>query len=435
MRNRIKVKIADGTNFKRKLLTFSRSLNRFALLDSNSFNQQNTSFSYYKYDFLCAINAKHELIVTDYTAFSKLKEFNKLNPEWRFGFFSYDLKNEVEELSSNNKDNLDFPTLHFFIPEIVIYAVNNLVTILYFEDQHSEKDVYNLLQKIEKCDITGNGYIKEQIKLNQRFSKKKYINTVSKLKEHIQRGDIYEINFCHEFYSHNSIDPVQTFDQLNKISPTPFSCLYKIDDKYLLSASPERFLKKVNQKIISQPIKGTIKRDPDKKKDSILKQKLFNDPKERAENVMIVDLVRNDLSRTAKKGSVVVEELYGIYSFSQVHQMISTITSEVEKNKDIVEIIQNAYPMGSMTGAPKVRAMQLIEQYEKTKRGLYSGSVGFITPENDFDFNVVIRSILYNESKKYVSFTVGGAITSLCDPENEYEESMLKAEAMLKVFS
>ncbi|MCB2195317.1 MAG: anthranilate synthase component I family protein [Bacteroidetes bacterium] len=435
MRNKVEVKIADGNNFKRKLLSFSRNLKRFVLLDSNSFNQKNTNFTYYKYDFLCAINAKNELLVTDYKAFSKLNDFNKLNPEWRFGFLTYDLKNEVEELTSNNKDHLDFPTIHFFIPEIVIHAINNLVTILYFEDDYSEKEVYNLLEKIEKSDLTDENYKKEQIKLNQRFNKKEYIHTVNKLKDHIQKGDIYEINFCHEFYSQNSIDPVRTFDQLNKISPTPFSCFYKIDDKYLLSASPERFLKKINQKIVSQPIKGTIKRDPDKEKDNILKEKLFNDPKERAENVMIVDLVRNDLSRTAKKGSVQVEELYGIYSFSQVHQMISTVTSGVEKDKNIVEIIKNAYPMGSMTGAPKVRAMTLIEQYEKTKRGLYSGSVGFITPENDFDFNVVIRSILYNESKKYVSFTVGGAITSLCDPENEYEESLLKAAAILKVFN
>ena len=148
---------------------------------------------------------------------------------------------------------------------------------------------------------------------------------------------------------------------------------------------------------------------------------------------MIVDLVRNDLSKTAKKGSVKVEELFGIYSFKQVHQMISTIVSEIDENTDIIEVIKNAFPMGSMTGAPKVRSMQLIEQYEKTKRGLYSGAVGFITPDKNFDFNVVIRSILYNESKKYVSFTVGGAITSLAIPEQEYEECMVKAEAMIEV--
>ncbi|MFC2104842.1 anthranilate synthase component I family protein, partial [Bacteroidota bacterium] len=231
------------------------------------------------------------------------------------------------------------------------------------------------------------------------------------------------------------IDPLKTFIGFNEISPAPFSCYYKLDDKYLLSASPERFIKKSNNKIISQPIKGTIKRSLDNKNDLKLKTELFNDPKERAENVMIVDLVRNDLSRTANKASVKVEELFGIYSFKQVHQMISTVVSEVNNDINIIDVIKNAFPMGSMTGAPKVRAMRLIEQYEKTKRGLYSGSVGYITPDNNFDFNVVIRSILYNQSKNYVSFTVGGAITSLADPDKEYEECMVKAEAMLKVFS
>jgi len=169
--------------------------------------------------------------------------------------------------------------------------------------------------------------------------------------------------------------------------------------------------------------------------DIILKEKLLNDPKERAENVMIVDLVRNDLSRTAKKGSVKVEELYGVYSFQQVHQMISTIVSEVEEVTDIIDIIKNAFPMGSMTGAPKIRAMQLMEQYERTKRGLYSGAVGFMTPEKNFDFNVVIRSILYNKAKNYVSFTVGGAITSLSEPDKEYEECMVKAKAITDLFN
>jgi para-aminobenzoate synthetase component 1 len=272
------------------------------------------------------------------------------------------------------------------------------------------------------------------IELKQRFNKDEYIRTIKKLKNHIQQGNIYEINFCHEFYSNSSIDPINIYLKLNEISPSPFSSYYKLKDKYLMSASPERFLKKVKNKIISQPIKGTIKRGLDKKEDTYLKDKLYNDPKEKAENVMIVDLVRNDLSRTAKKGSVKVEELFGIYGFSQVFQMISTITSEVEDDANIIDIIKNAFPMGSMTGAPKVRVMQLIEEYEKTKRGLYSGSVGFITPENDFDFNVIIRSILYNQSRNYVSFTVGGAITSLADPEKEYEECMLKAEAMIKVF-
>ena len=435
MRKRIQLKIDDISSFKRKLLSYSNELKRFILLDSNNFNMCNTDYTYYDYDFLCAFGIRDEIITSEYSGFKKLQEFNKTNQDWRFGFFSYDLKNETENLGSGNIDNLEFPTLHFFIPEIVIYAKNSNLTCLFFEDRYNEKEINDLFNFIESIKIDNKEKSKALLTLKQRFKKEEYITTVEKLKNHIQQGDIYEVNFCHEFYSHSSIDALKTFDQLNTISPTPFACYYKIDDKYLMSASPERFLKKVKNKVISQPIKGTIRRHPDKSEDNKLKQQLFNDPKERAENVMIVDLLRNDLSRTAKKGSVKVEELYGIYTFSQVHQMISTVVSEVDNETDIVEIIKNAYPMGSMTGAPKIRAMQLIEEYEKTKRGLYSGSVGFITPDNDFDFNVVIRSIMYNESKKYVSFTVGGAITSLSDPEKEYEESLVKAEAMLKVFS
>ncbi|MEA3318161.1 MAG: anthranilate synthase component I family protein, partial [Bacteroidota bacterium] len=254
-------------------------------------------------------------------------------------------------------------------------------------------------------------------------------------KKHIKKGDIYEVNFCQEFYGKGELNPVKVYQRLNKISPTPFSCYGKFHSKYLISASPERFIKKEANKIISQPIKGTIKRGKNKQEDKELIKKLKNDKKERAENIMIVDLVRNDLSRTAKKGSVKVDELCGIYSFEQVHQMISTISCEIKSDENYVNIIKNAFPMGSMTGAPKIRAMKLIEKYEKTKRGLYSGAVGYISPERNFDFNVIIRSMLYNSESKYLSFIVGGAITSLSVPEKEYEECILKAEAMIKTLN
>jgi para-aminobenzoate synthetase component 1 len=204
-------------------------------------------------------------------------------------------------------------------------------------------------------------------------------------------------------------------------------------EQFLLSASPERFIKKVGKKIISQPIKGTARRGANEEEDKQIKHHLFNDPKERAENIMIVDLVRNDLSRTADKGSVIVEELCGIYTFPQVHQMISTVVSELREDVHFIEAIRQCFPMGSMTGAPKVRAMKLIEKYESTKRGLFSGAVGYITPEGDFDFNVVIRSILYNARNHYLSFMVGGAITMQAEAEKEYEECMLKAKAIMRV--
>jgi para-aminobenzoate synthetase component 1 len=222
---------------------------------------------------------------------------------------------------------------------------------------------------------------------------------------------------------------------LNTISRPPFATYFKNNHQYLLCASPERYLRKEGNKVISQPIKGTAKRHPDKVLDEQSKTELAQNPKERSENVMIVDLVRNDLSHTATKGSVIVEELCEIYSFDQVHQMISTIVSTVEDATSPIEILKTTFPMGSMTGAPKISAMKIIEDLEETKRGLYSGAVGYFTPKSDFDFNVVIRSILYNAQNEYLSFSVGSAITSQAVPEQEYEECLLKAKAMFEVLS
>ena len=249
--------------------------------------------------------------------------------------------------------------------------------------------------------------------------------------KHIHRGDIYEVNYCQEFYAEScEINTIDVYQKLNQISQAPFASYVKLRDQFLLCASPERFVKKQNNKIIVQPIKGTARRLNDKIEDKKLAQSLVNDPKERAENIMIVDLIRNDLSKNAVKGSVHVEELCKVYSFKQVHQLISTIVCTVDKDDNDVDIIKNLFPMGSMTGAPKISAMKIIEEEELTKRGLYSGAVGYFSPEGNFDFNVVIRSILYNASKKYASFSVGSAITSLSVIENEYEECLLKAKAL-----
>ncbi|WP_316933289.1 anthranilate synthase component I family protein [Pedobacter lusitanus] len=265
------------------------------------------------------------------------------------------------------------------------------------------------------------------------MDRKTYLSKVNELREHIARGDIYEVNFCQEFFAENAaINPYEVYLNLNKLSPTPFSGFFKLHGKYILSASPERFLCKRGEQLISQPIKGTAKRSHNQIEDELIKTALKNNLKEQAENVMIVDLVRNDLTKSAIRGTVKVNELFGIYSFPQVHQMISTVSCRMNPELHPVEAIANTFPMGSMTGAPKVRAMELIEETECSRRGIYSGAFGYFDPEGDFDFNVVIRSILYNEEKKYLSFQVGGAITFASSAEAEYEECMLKASAMIK---
>lgn len=275
-----------------------------------------------------------------------------------------------------------------------------------------------------------------QIDLKQTVSKEHYIQKVNQLKHHIQQGDIYEINYCITFEAFDVIiDPFELYQKLNKISLAPYSALAKLDKQWIISSSPELFLSKRGNTIVTKPIKGTAKRNENTIEDNQAKKHLQENLKERNENVMIVDVCRNDLSRIAKKASVIVSKLYDIESYQQVHQLVSTVQSELKANITIDDIINATFPMASMTGAPKIKAMQLTDGYELYNRNAYSGTLGYITTKGDLDFNVLIRSIFYDEEKKHLSFTVGSAITSLCNVEEEYEECLLKAKAMMQVLS
>ncbi len=411
--------------FKKKLLSWAMHFSNFAFLDSNERGDGD-------YDVILGVGVvDHFQLVRTENSFDQLKIFVDKKKDWLFGYFSYDLKNELENLESKNADTLEFDDLSFFQPKFVFLLDENNVHIQYLKETKTE--IYSIFDEILYFDDEWNKSRKTKIKLHAKITKKEYLENLKQIKKHIKRGDIYELNYCQEFYSEKiKINPLDIFSKLQKISPTPFSCLYKNNANYLLSASPERFLKKKGNKLISQPIKGTARRGKTKEEDDRIKEELRNNEKEQAENVMIVDLVRNDLSHTAERGTVQVDELFGVYTFSQVHQMISTVSSQLSKKYHFLDAIKKCFPPGSMTGAPKVRAMELIELFEKTKRGLYAGAVGYIDPEMNFDFNVVIRSILYNETKKYLSFIVGGAITDKSVPEQEFDECMLKAEAMRK---
>lgn len=380
---------------------------------------------------MLAVDAFTSLKTDFHNAFEDLKQYQQTTKDWLFGYLTYDLKNDVEDLKSTNFDGLDFPDLFFFQPKKIFILKENQLEIQYLLlcDDEVEEDFEEIV-KSEKLEYKS----QESLEIEQRINKEFYIEKVTKMLNHIHAGDMYEANFCMEFFAENAIiNPLEKFQKLNEISQAPFSVFFKNHKQYLLSASPERYLKKVGDKLISQPIKGTSKRFIDPIEDEKSKQFLESDAKERAENIMITDLVRNDLSHTAQKGSVEVVELCKIYSFLQVHQMISTITSKLDPQYSSIDVLKTTFPMGSMTGAPKISVMKIIENLEETKRGLYSGAVGYFTPDGDFDFNVVIRSILYNQENQYVSFSVGSAITSQSDPEKEYEECLLKAKAMHEV--
>jgi len=417
-----------------KLVSLSDKFAEFSILDSKKWEHD----KYHNYDLVGAFGASARL-KTNHTdsSFELLDQFFKKHQDWAFGFLSYDLKNELEELTSNNNDFIEAPYLYFFIPKLLVLVRKQKMEIRVHKNHLHDEELLAYIQYIRQDgseDVNQKKGIKIDIK--QKFTKEEYINAVDAIRKHIKHGDIYELNFCQEFYAENvQLNPQHIFQKLTAKSPAPFSCFLRQADVFVISSSPERYLKKTGSRIISQPIKGTSRRSNNAQTDNILKNNLRNDPKERAENIMIVDLVRNDLSHTAMQGSVKVEELCEIYSFEQVHQMISTISSEIKPEYNFVDVLKSSFPMGSMTGAPKIKAMELIEQYEKTKRGIYSGAIGYITPDGDFDFNVVIRTIIYNTAKKYLSFIAGGAITYQSEAEKEYEESLLKAEAIREILA
>ncbi len=431
MRSTKKYKIDNPSDFKIKMLQWAQQFEEVTWLDSNEYTH-----AYSSYSAILAVDA-FTLINTDYiNGFDKLKEYQEKTRDWIFGYISYDLKNDVEDLVSNNVDTLDFPDLYFFQPKKILLLSEDILEVRYLRmvDDEMDEDVDLIHSFSSSIHISNEEGPCGKTKISLRITKDVYKEKVEQMLAHIHRGDIYEANFCQEFFAENScIAPLETYVHLNQISKPPFATFLRMNQKYLLSASPERYLKKEGNKIISQPIKGTAKRSFIEEEDNKLISTLKNDPKERSENIMIVDLVRNDLSKTAIKGSVKVEELCKVYSFRQVHQMISTVVSEIDAETSPVDVIKKSFPMGSMTGAPKISAMRIIENLEESKRGLYSGALGYFTPDGDFDFNVVIRSILYNEEKQYISYTVGGAITAKSDPDKEYEECLIKAKAMREV--
>ncbi|MFK5959237.1 MAG: anthranilate synthase component I family protein [Lutibacter sp.] len=425
-RTSIKIQIGNISEFKTQLLQWAQQFKTAVWLDSNNYHQKHSSF-----DAILAVDTISK-IETNYTnAFQQLKEYQTTVNDYIFGYLGYDLKNDVEKLTSSNLDRLSFPDLFFFQPKKLFFFKKNTLEIKYLNNFKNEikTDLNDIKSAKKSTSKTTNN-----IKIKLRIHKDEYYQKLNSVLNHIHRGDIYEANFCQEFYSKNStINPIEVYQNLNEISKPPFATFLKLDDKFLLSASPERYLKKDGETVISQPIKGTEKRADTEEEDLKLISELEKNPKERAENIMIVDLVRNDLSKSAIKGSVKVDELCKVYTFEQVHQLISTVSCKVLEKIHPVDIIKNTFPMGSMTGAPKISALKIMEKLEETKRGLYSGAVGYFTPNGNFDFNVIIRSILYNATKKYVSYSVGGAITAQSIPEKEYEECLLKAKAMKHV--
>jgi para-aminobenzoate synthetase component 1 len=429
---------SDLYKIKQQVLNWSARFGTCCFLDNQFYVSDDPG-----YECVVAVGEKARLKTEAGNAFSELRLFSLEHNDWLFGHFSFDLKSETEQTASLLPDFIQFPGLFFFVPEIVLLIHAHEIEIGLFTNDHRQlldeienhvtdagKNIPSLDEK-ENLTTDSKKNIPPPVLIQNRISKADYIQVIERLQQHILRGDCYEINFCQEFFVEGaSLDPIELYWSLTRVSPNPFSAYYTADEKFLLCASPERFLKRKGDLVLSQPIKGTSARNlHDKKLDETLRASLAASEKDRAENVMVVDLVRNDLSKICERDTVRVTELFGIYSFPQVHQMISTITGRPMKDLHWSEMIARTFPMGSMTGAPKKRVLELIERYEKTKRGLFSGSVGYVKPNQDFDFNVVIRSMLYNRPAQHLSYFAGSGITMNSDPENEYEECLLKVAA------
>ena len=408
------------------MLSWANRFSIFCFLDNHQYQTEHHSV-----ECLLAVGAKTFFRDEAGNALEKFQEYLNKKSGWVFGHFGYNLKSETEEVKSKLENRVGFPDIFFFEPDTLIRLSDKTIEI---DSTADAEEIYKEIKSISPDELATDT---SRLLVQHKVSREEYIATIQQLQKHILRGDCYEINYCMEFFAERAlIDPLSVYQKLSAASPNPFSALYKLEDKWLICASPERFLKKEGKSIISQPIKGTSSRHlNDIKKDDKSRNELSTSKKDKSENVMVVDLVRNDLARVCKEGTVKVDELFGVYSFPQVHQMISTVSGELKEEIKFRDIIAACFPMGSMTGAPKRRVLELIDQYEKTGRGIFSGALGYITPNNDFDFNVVIRSIMYNAKEQYLSFMAGSGITFYSDPVKEYEECLLKAEAIQTVIT
>ncbi|MFL8672627.1 aminodeoxychorismate synthase component I [Clostridioides difficile] len=356
------------------------------------------------------------------------------------GYLSYDLGNYMEELPRSAVDDIGMPDMYFGLYNHVI-VVDHLMEKTYIATPNidmklEEKIVDDIEQKILKEEEKGIDNICYQekevkpIRLKSNFTKKEFKNAVQNVREYIRQGDIYQANLTQRFSGETELTSFELYRDLRRFSPAPFGAFLNFDDVHILSNSPERFIRCIDKKIETRPIKGTRPRGKDREEDLKLQQELKNSEKDRAELLMIVDLERNDIGRISKTGSVKVPELFVIEPYANVNHLVSTVVGELKDDKDATDIIKATFPGGSITGAPKIRAMEIIDELEPTQRSVYTGSIGYIGFNGDMDFNIAIRTIIKDDRKVY--FQVGGGMTWDSDPDEEYQETMDKAKSIMK---
>ncbi|MFT3885018.1 MAG: anthranilate synthase component I family protein [Flavobacteriales bacterium] len=350
---------------------------------------------------------------------------------WWFGHIGYDEKNELEDLHSRHPAQDGFAQRGWICASVAI-ELGGGHAVLHAEEVH-RKEGERLLRALlaPPVDVPAPPFVQ----WDRHTSHAQYIEYLRRLLGHIQRGDIYEINYCTQRTARlPGFDPYGAFARLLAHSDAPFAGFYRLADRYALCASPERFLRIDGDRVIAQPMKGTRPRNADPGRDTALAHELATDAKERSENIMALDVARNDLSRIAASGTVQVDELCAVKSYRNVHQLVSTVSARLRSDCSPMDAVRVSFPMASMTGAPKLRAMQLIDEVEDMRRGLFSGTLGFFKPDGSADLNVVIRTVTYEATTGRASLISGGAITNASDPQAEWEECELKARSVLNAF-
>ena len=350
------------------------------------------------------------------------------------GYLSYDLGRYIEKIENKTIVDMEVPDLYFGLYDWA-YVVDHKERKLYLVSADLDKDREEKLI-IQKEELILNhtptkklSSVDEEVQLKSNFTKQEYIDSIEKVRQYIRSGDIYQANLTQRFEGKTKRSAFDIYSELREVGPTIFGGLLNFEDVQVISNSPERFIKVENRKIQTRPIKGTRPRGDNPEQDEFFKTELSNSEKDKAELLMIVDLERNDLGRVSEIGSVKVPELFKIEAYANVYHLVATIESEIDKDKDIYEVIKATFPGGSITGAPKIRAMEVIEELEPTRRNVYTGSIGYIGFDGLADLNIAIRTIVKKDDR--ITFQVGGGITWDSNPEDEYMETLHKAKSIM----
>ena len=356
------------------------------------------------------------------------------------GYLSYDLGNYIEKLPRTAIDDTNVYDLYFGLYNWVI-VVDHLENKTYIatpdldieEENKIIRKIEDQINEAERAGIDSICYEEkdvEKTRLKSNFTKSEFEDAVRKVQDYIRQGDIYQANLTQRFSGKTTLSSYELYRDLRRFSPAPFGAFLNFDKFHILSNSPERFIKCVDRKLETRPIKGTRPRGKDEADDLRLREELVNSEKDRAELLMIVDLERNDLSRVSKVGTVKVPELFVIEPYANVNHLVSTVVGTLKDEYNAVDVIKATFPGGSITGAPKIRSMEIIEELEPTKRNVYTGSIGYIGFDGNMDLNIAIRTIVKENEDVY--FQVGGGMTWGSNPSDEYQETLDKAASIMK---